>query len=151
LLKNAETKNFHADDHFDVEPTDSAKAGQYVKAKWLGEYPRNWELVFTDGSKGSGGFDNATQLANWLQNNDVGPVGHKSRGQGVKFESLPSTDQATADAATTENEDDSNGDLETSTDGVGANLEPEESEKDNTLLYGGIGVGVLALILVLKK
>jgi hypothetical protein len=39
--------------------------------------------------------------------------------------------------------------METLTDdGTGGEIEPEE---DKTLLYGGIGVGVLALILVMRK
>jgi len=111
-------------------------------------------LIFTDGSKGSGGFDNATQLVNWLQNNDVGPAGHKSRGQGVKFESLSPSDQATADAATTE--DDSNGDNGDSngdngdSNGNGSSDDTEETEDDNLMLYGGIGIAVLAVILLMK-
>ena len=159
LLKNAEIKNFYADDHFDVEPTDSAKAGQYVKAKWIGEHPRNWELTFTDGSKGSGAFDNATQLVNWLQNNDVGPAGHKSRGQGVKFESLSPSDQATADAATTE--DDSNGGSDcpqdscpegtlavssTDADGVVTCRCVETGDIGEGLGKIGMGLGALALV-----
>lgn len=167
LLHHAETYTFKADDHFDVEPTDPAKAGQYVKAKWLGDPPHyNWQLTFTDGSNGNGGHDNATGLVKWLQNNDVGPAGHKSRGQGVKFESLPDSDQATADAApppasdsdcASENREDGatddvcgdclSGFTEDDTGTCVADAEDEE-EKSNTmrnLAIGGVIVCVIGI------
>ena len=160
LLHHAETYTFKADDHFDVEPTDPAKAGQYVKAKWLGDPPhKNWQLTFTDGSTGNSGFDNATGLVNWLQSNDVGPPSHKSRGQGVKFNSLPDSDQTTADAAPASDSDCASENREDgatddvcgaclsgySEDDTGVCVVSEVAEGDNKLLYGGIGVGLLAV------
>lgn len=158
LLKNAEFAAQASPTIFDIEP-DTGSSGT-TTVKWNG---KNYIPKFIDGSSGNAGTYNATQTASWLRN-----VLAKTKGQGVKFESLSPDDEALNEI---EEEDDSNGDdsngdgvVKGCTDSTATNydatateddgsceFEEDEEEEDKTLLYGGIGVGVLALILVLKK
>ena len=177
-LLMAEMKTFNATS-FDVEPTDSSKAGQYVTATWTADPPhRNFTLKFSDGSSGGSGHTSATALVNWLQANEVGPPGHKSKGQGVKFESLSPADagndtggstggdDGTGDGGTakdcaTENREAGATDTECgdclsgfTADATGvcvADVADDETETEtNWLIYGVIGVALIGGIFFLK-
>ena len=174
-LLMAETHVFNATS-FDVEPTDSSKAGQYVTATWTADPPhRNFALKFSNGGSGSSGHTSAEALVNWLQANEVGPPGHKSKGQGVKFESLPPTDQATDDDSGTGGEMDEDADCPSENREAGADdtvcgaclsgftedatgvcvadvdtSTDETKEGTNWLLYGGLAIAAIAGYFALK-
>jgi len=163
LLKNAEFAAQASPTIFDIEP-DTGSSGT-TTVKWNG---KNYIPKFSDGSSGNAGTYNATQTANWLRT-----VLAKTKGHGVKFESLSPDDEALNEIEEEDdsngedtNGDDSNGDgaIKGCTDSTATNydatateddgsceFEEDEEEEDNTLLYGGIGVGVLALILLTRK
>ena len=86
LLHNAETRIFKATD-YDIEP-DAGYSGKYTTFKWNGS---NYIPTFNDGSTGNAGNMNATQSANWVRT-----VLSKTKGHGVKFESLSPDDEGTS-------------------------------------------------------
>jgi hypothetical protein len=162
LLKNAENKTFHSS-NADVEPTDGS--GKYTKVKWQDNVSQYMYQAHDGLGWGFTKFQTSKCVIQFLKASDKNNLNRIAKTtHGIKFQSLnPDEDTATDDCSLgteyvdginnpkdpSKIQDDSNGDMGTLTDdGTGGEIEPEE---DKTLLYGGIGVGVLALILVMRK
>ena len=139
LIHNAEFAAQASPTIFDIDP-DTGSEGKITTVTWNGT---SYIPKFADGSQGNAGTYNAQETANWLRT-----VLGKTRGHGVKFASLSPDDEALNEIEE-ETEDDSNGDNGDSNEN-GSSDDTEETEDDNLMLYGGIGIAVLAVILLMK-
>ena len=140
LIHNAEFAAQASPTIFDIDP-DTGSEGKITTVTWNGT---SYIPKFADGSQGNAGTYNAQETANWLRT-----VLGKTKGHGVKFASLSPDDKALNEIEEEETEDDSNGDNGDSNEN-GSSDDTEETEDDNLMLYGGIGIAVLAVILLMK-
>lgn len=141
LIHNAEFAAQASPTIFDIDP-DTGSEGKITTVTWNGT---SYIPKFADGSQGNAGTYNAQETANWLRT-----VLGKTKGHGVKFASLSPDDKALNEIEEEEEtEDDSNGDNGDSNEN-GSSDDTEETEDDNLMLYGGIGIAVLAVILLMK-
>lgn len=170
-LLMAEMKTFNATS-FDIEPSDPAKAGQYVGVKVVGanyHYKLPTKTVFEDGALKTiandgdflnSGQDNADKIKDWAlikQNLD--------KGYGLKFSSLLPADETggggTAKDCSTENRQAVAGDTATCGSCLSGYVEDETGvcvavvtdvakTETNWLLYSVIGVAAIGGIFYFK-